>query len=144
MPSVLVVATCCSGHDLREEDVRRPVLRLRSPEREDGGEPTSEPSEPLILADPVVGDRSGSDIGGAGDVSLPPRGAAIVGMGEPDISCQAGVARDVVAEVVPDDAHGAVLVDCDGRLERKGLNAWQRDAAPCATTVERPDHSDGA
>src|SRR5438034_761397 len=141
---VIVVASCFSGPDSREEDVRRPVLRLRRSQRKGGGETTSEPGEPLVLAHPVVDKRSVSKIGGAGDVRLLPGCATIVRVGEPDVGRQGGVARHVVTEVVPHDAHGAVLVDCDSRLERERANARQGLADPGETTVQRPDHSDRA
>src|SRR6185295_19763228 len=86
-PTAMVVCLP-AGIDSSEEDVGRPVLRLRRGKGEDRGEAAAagQPGQPLVLADIVVGgQRGGPQIGGPGDMDLPPGPATVMGMGEPDI-----------------------------------------------------------
>src|SRR4029450_3776635 len=100
-------------------------------EAEGGGEAFAQSGQPLVFAEPVLGGSPPrSNVGGAGEGGLPPRRATVVGVGKPDVGAGHAVAGPVVADVVPDDADRAVLVDGDDRLPRECAHTWQRGGAP--------------
>src|SRR5215475_9382948 len=79
-----------AGRDPGDEDVGGPVASLRRCQGEDGGEPAAaQGGQPLVLAH-VVPDRKvcGPQVGGAGEVGLPPGGAVVAGVGETYIGGQ--------------------------------------------------------
>src|SRR5262249_12128787 len=140
--SAAVVACRSAGPDPGEEDVGRPVFGQRRRHGEDGGEAAaSQGGQTLVFAYVVVGGlRRGAQVGGAGDMGLPPGGAAVAGVGEPHIGGQGGVAWPVVAQVVPGHPDCAVRVDRDRGLECERAHPRQRGAAPGAAAVPRRGH----
>src|SRR3954453_8582718 len=84
--------------DVGEEDVRCSVLRLRARQAEDGTEAGLQSCQSLVLPESVLrGGGRGAEVCGSGDVDLPPGRAAVLGAGEPQVSCGRCVAGSVVA-----------------------------------------------
>src|SRR6266508_5595773 len=71
--ATVVLVAPAARPDPGEEDVCGSVFGLRGCQCEGGGEPATEPGQPLVFAYVVVrGKRCGSQVGRAGDVRLPP------------------------------------------------------------------------
>jgi hypothetical protein len=117
--------------DPGEEDVGRPVLGLRRGQREGRDEPAAarQSVQPLILAHVVVGrQRRGPQVGGPGDMGLVPGAATVLGVGEPHVRAQGGIARSVVAQVIPGHADGAVG-DAEPRITSGSRNSERLPAS---------------
>src|SRR3954462_816639 len=92
--------TSVAGTD--EEDVARPVPRLRRGHGDDAGEARPRAHESLVLPDPVG--RRGPQVEGPGQVGRVPRGATVGRAGEPDVCRECSVAGRVPPQVVPEQA----------------------------------------